>query len=62
MTREYIQKRIDKMSKRLQHYNDNYDTLYSKQYKLEKNRVNRADLLIARHEKMLAYYKSLLID
>ena len=62
MTREYIHKRIDKISKRLQHYNDNYDTLFCKQYKLEKNRLKRVDLLIARHENALSFYRSLLID
>ena len=62
MTKEDIQKRINKISKRLPKLIANYDTLYSSQYKLEKNRRARVDLVISRHEKMLAYYKSLLND
>jgi hypothetical protein len=62
MNREHIHKRINKISNRLQKYKANYDTMYSSQYKLEKNRIARVDLVISRNEKMLAYYQSLLIE
>ena len=62
MNKEDIQKSILYHSKKIAYCINNYDTLYSKQYKLEKNRVKRANIRLIRHMKMLQSYINNFID
>lgn len=43
MTKDYILKRIEKIKARIKHMEDNYGSLYSRHYKLERNRVKRVN-------------------
>lgn len=62
MNTEDIQKSILYHSEKIAYCINNYDTLYSKQYKLEKNRIKRANARLIRHMKMLELYINEFID
>jgi len=62
MDKAHIQKRISYMTKKINHHIYNYDTLYSKQYKLESNRIKRVNSQLNRYKKMLDFYINQFID
>jgi hypothetical protein len=62
MDKAHIQKRISYMTNKINHHIDNYDILYSKQYKLDRNRIKRVNSQLNRYKKMLDYYINQFID
>lgn len=47
MTKDYILKRIEMIKARIKRMEDNYDTLYNRHYKLERNRIKRVNERLA---------------
>lgn len=62
MTKDDIQKHIIYHTKKIEKCINNYNTLYSKQYKLEKNRVRKVNTYLIRHNRMLSFYINELIN
>lgn len=62
MTKESVEKQIAHIHAQLEYCNANYHILYSKRYKLERNRAKHADARIDRYKRMLAFYNKMLVE
>lgn len=61
MTKDYILKRIEMIKARIKRMEDNYDTLYNRHYKLERNRVKRVNERLAWEKHRLEWFNDYLI-
>jgi hypothetical protein len=61
MNKDYILKRIEKIKARIKHMEDNYDTLYNRHYKLERNRVKRVNERLDWEKHRLEWFNDYLI-
>ena len=61
MTKDHILKRIEKIKATIKHIEDNYTSLYSRHYKLERNRVKRVNERLAWENRRLEWFNDYLI-